>query len=484
MAQNDYGGWLQWMDGEGGAAQAQGGTKSAVMSMFDPAILAKYGLGTGDGMTWEQLAQMGQASGLDYRAGQRENNGTWVELLKDGKPTGDRSWQKDTPDSAMDTILPLMFAAATGGALGLYNLPGFLTGGAAAGGAGAAGAGAAAGGELAGLAASQVGALGGAGAGAGALTGVGSLAIPEIATLASTLGADYGVAQMLASAGTALGGAGAGLGALTEVGKLGALEPLAGAGSLGVEAIAPLTSTLGADYGMAELAKLAGTALAPAAAGSAVKNAMYGPEGYGPGMSGAQTGAYDSVLGATGSKTLADLAANSTIGSSLINGASGLANLVGGGQNLAGLVGAVAGGASGGGTNTKTSEEKLDPRMAQYLYGTGYGDSNSLLGAAQKLYQQNPTGINATMQQGLDMQKAALTDPAYAQSFQAMRNAGTGLLSQGVAANPFTSGNAGGLLNMGQPNAQAGGPGGLMNIDPNAANRLIQIGRGLLPGSI
>lgn len=487
MAQNDYGGWLQWMDGEGGAAQAQGGAKSAVMSMFDPAILAKYGLGSGDGMTWEQLAQMGQASGLDYRAGEREGAGTWVDLLHNGTPTGDRSWQKDTPTSAMDKLLPVAFALATGGALGFYDLPGFLTGG----GLGGAGAG----GEIAGLAANQVGALGGAGGGLGgvggasgvaamealpALTTIGASSIPEIATLASTLGPDFGIAALMESAGLSTLGASM---VPTSVESMGALESLAPVGQSTVQSIAPLTNTLGADYGLAELSKLAGSALTPAS-GSAVKNAMYGSEGYGPGMTGAQTSAYDSILGATGSKTLADLAANSGIGSSLINGASGLANLVGGGQNLAGLVGAVAGGASGGGTNTKTSEEKLDPRMAQYLYGTGYGDANSLLGAAQKLYQQNPTGINPTMQQGMDMQKAALTDPAYAQSFQAMRNAGTGLLGQGVAANPFTSGQASGLLNMGQPTAKPGGAGGLMNIDPNAANRLIQMGRGLLPGSI
>jgi hypothetical protein len=470
MAQNDYGGWLQWMDGEGGQSQAQGGAKSAVMSMFDPAILAKYGLGSGDGMTWEQLAAMGQASGLDYRAGERENGGTWVDLLHNGKPTGDRSWQKDTPDSAMDKILPLMFAAATGAALGFYDLPGFLTGGAGSG-AGAA----AAGGEIAGLAAGQVGAMGGAGA--GALTGVGTLAVPEIATLASTLGADYGVGQLLASAGTALGGAG--LGSLAGVESMAALEPLTGVGSLGVEAIPTLSSTLGADFGVAELTKLAGSALAPAGGSSAAKNAMYGSEGYGPGMTGAQTSAYDSVLGATGSKTLADLAANSSIGSSLINGVSGVADLVGGGKNLAGLIGAVAGASEGGGTTTKTGEQKIDPRMAQYLYGTGYGDPNSVLGAAQNLWKQNPSGINPTMQQGMDMTKAALTDPAYSQGYQAMRNAGVGLLGQGVAANPFTSGNNTGLLNMGTP--QAGGAGGLMNIDPNAAQNLMKVGRGLLP---
>lgn len=412
----------------------------------------------------------------------------WQQRLVDsqtGTVAGGDGWTTPGFDLMKDVILP--GAAVWGGGY----LLGSALGGAGLGGLG----GAAGGGDIAGLAANQVGALGGAGGGLGgvggasgvaamealpALTTIGASSIPEIATLASTLGPDFGIAALMESAGLSTLGASM---VPTSVESMGALESLAPVGQSTVQSIAPLTNTLGADYGLAELSKLAGSALTPAS-GSAVKNAMYGDAGYGPGMTGAQTSAYDSVLGATGSKTLADLAANSTIGSSLINGASGISNLVGGGGNLASLVGAVAGASEGGKPNVQTNESKIDPRMQQYLYGTGYGDANSLLGAAQKLYQQNPTGINPTMQQGMDMQKAALTDPAYAQSFQAMRNAGTGLLSQGVAANPFASGNAGGLLNMGQPNAQAGGAGGLMNIDPNAANRLIQMGRGLLPGSI
>lgn len=446
--------------------------------------LAQYGIDIGN-MSDEEAAARYAVLGKFTDPNDRESTGYAVDL-QNGGIVGNAF---DTYERPFDVMKDLVAPAAI--VFGGGALAGSLLGGAGFG----VGMGGAAGGEIAGLAANQVGALGGAGGGLGgvggasgvatmealpALTTIGASSIPEIATLASTLGPDFGIAALMESAGLSTLGASM---VPTSVESMGALESLAPVGQGTVQSIAPLTNTLGADYGLAELSKLAGSALTPAS-GSAVKNAMYGDAGYGAGMTGAQTGAYDSVLGATGSKTLADLAANSSIGSSLINGASGLANLVGGGQNLAGLVGAVAGGASGGGTNTKTSEEKLDPRMAQYLYGTGYGDSNSLLGAAQKLYQQNPTGINPTMQQGMDMQKAALTDPAYAQSFQAMRNAGTGLLSQGVAANPFASGNAGGLLNMGQPNAQAGGAGGLMNIDPNAANRLIQMGRGLLPGSI
>jgi hypothetical protein len=48
-----------------------------------------------------------------------------------------------------------------------------------------------------------------------------------------------------------------------------------------------------------------------------------------------------------------------------------------------------------------------------------------------------------------------------------MRTAGMGLLGQGVAANPFTTG---------QASTQ-----GLLNIDPNSAQNLMKVGRGLLP---
>jgi hypothetical protein len=148
-------------------------------------------------------------------------------------------------------------------------------------------------------------------------------------------------------------------------------------------------------------------------------------------------------------------------------------NAVGGGSNLAGLIGAVAGAADSGGTNTATTQSQIDPRMQQYLYGSGVGDPNSFLGAAQKLWQDNRSGINPTMQQGLDMQRSALQDPAYAQAYQQMRTTGQGLLNQPMAGNPF-----------GAPQgatAQAGGPGGLLGGAPSdRARSLISRGRGLL----
>ena len=75
---------------------------------------------------------------------------------------------------------------------------------------------------------------------------------------------------------------------------------------LGGNAIDPFTSEI-----------LSPASVEPAAA-SAVGSAnvsrglLYGKEAYGPGMTGAQTAAYDSILGLTGSKTLADLAGTAT----------------------------------------------------------------------------------------------------------------------------------------------------------------------------
>jgi hypothetical protein len=145
-------------------------------------------------------------------------------------------------------------------------------------------------------------------------------------------------------------------------------------------------------------------------------------------------------------------------GSAILNGLKGAigsaSDAVGGGKNLAGLVGAGIGALSGGGTETSTRRTVMDPRFDPYVFGSGIGDDTSILGHARNMWMANPSGINPTMQQGLDMQKAALTDPAYGQAYQQMRNVGMGLLGGGVAANPFTAQ---------QPTmSQAGGAGGLL----------------------
>lgn len=143
-----------------------------------------------------------------------------------------------------------------------------------------------------------------------------------------------------------------------------------------------------------------------------------------------------------------------------------IADFVGGGGALAGLVGAGLGAASGGGDNVATSQSKTDPRMDPYIYGDG-----GYLQALQDKYNANPSGINATMQQGLDIGKANLTDPQYAQTYQNMRSFGNGLLSQPMAGNPFTNGQGG----------QVPQAGLLANFNDRAKNMMFK-GGGLLAG--
>lgn len=291
-------------------------------------------------------------------------------------------------------------------------------------------------------------------------------------------GAAAGAAEAGAAGATGLGAAEAGAAGIGTLGAGGtSMIPIGASmspGALGITALGPAVGT-GAELAAlsAALPSLGGSAGAGAALGSADKAAMFGGEGYGAGMTGAQTGAYDSVLGATGSKGLADIAGTAAG----IPGASSIGNLlgnvasaVGGGGNLASIIGGALGAADSGKSNTATTQSQIDPRMQQYLYGSGYGDPNSLLGAAQAQFKANPSGINPTMQQGLDMSRAALSDPAYSQSFQQMRSVGNGLLGGQVAGNPFTTG---------QATMQAGGLGGLLG-DQDRLKALMDRGRGLL----
>lgn len=144
------------------------------------------------------------------------------------------------------------------------------------------------------------------------------------------------------------------------------------------------------------------------------------------------------------------------IGSKLIDSATSP-------SGIATLIGAGLGAASGGGTNTATTQSKTDPRIDPFIYG-----DQGVLQNAQKLYQQNPSGINSTMQQGLDMQRSALNDPAYAQSYQNMRTLGNQLMTPGFMQQ--------GLLS---PTSQAGGAGGLLGAQERA-KALIAKGQGLL----
>lgn len=162
-------------------------------------------------------------------------------------------------------------------------------------------------------------------------------------------------------------------------------------------------------------------------------------------------GTMGGLVGGSSAFTLPAAVASGGLLSGLGNAIGGIANAVGGAKNLAGIVGGVAGALDGGKTQTATTTQQIDPRMAQYLYGTGYGDKASLLGAAQDWWKNNQSGMNANMQQGLDTLKSLYTSPGYTQGYTQMRDVGQGLLGRPIAGNPFTQG---GLLGAPQMPAQ------------------------------
>lgn len=84
-----------------------------------------------------------------------------------------------------------------------------------------------------------------------------------------------------------------------------ALGLVGGGGGLGSDALLGGADVVGGATGSGGLEAAASTGLS-----SADKAALFGSSGYGPGMSGAATGAFDSVLSATGSTGLANMAGN------------------------------------------------------------------------------------------------------------------------------------------------------------------------------
>lgn len=80
-----------------------------------------------------------------------------------------------------------------------------------------------------------------------------------------------------------------------------------------------------------------------------------------------------------------------------------------------------------------TTKNYIDPRMEALLYGQG-----GVIPNAQAWYNQNSTGLNSQMVQGMNNQWNQLG--ASKQGFDQMQNLGMGLMGGGVAANPFTGG--------------------------------------------
>jgi len=103
------------------------------------------------------------------------------------------------------------------------------------------------------------------------------------------------------------------------------------------------------------------------------------------------------------------------------------------------------------------SEQKsIDPRIAQYLYGTG-----GLLGGVHNLQakQTGQGGLNPMQNAGLEMQRQTLMSPEYSRGFDQMRTLGGNLMGGGVAGNPFAGGYTGGA-NLGMAPRASGMPSG------------------------
>ena len=166
-------------------------------------------------------------------------------------------------------------------------------------------------------------------------------------------------------------------------------------------------------------------------------------------------GAYPASLGAAASGGAASAAG----GGSALFGANGLLGTGVSATDLAGYAGSAlrfagspAGGAllgaaggllgSGHGLNSASEsvQNRIDPRMARYIYGQ---DGNSgLLGNVNNLYssQLAQGGLNDQQRQGMASQLDVLNDPSYQSGYTQMRNTGNSLLGQPVAGNPFNNG--------------------------------------------
>lgn len=185
-------------------------------------------------------------------------------------------------------------------------------------------------------------------------------------------------------------------------------------------------------------------AAAPLAAGAAFGAGALGM--WGPGAAGSGVG---SGAGFVGEGALSGIPAwDGAMGGSMLSGgagAAGAATAAGGGMGSASTSALGAAGSALGGsgaltgllgaalgskpmTSTNTSQNKLDPRMDSLLYGQN-GQGGLLNYANSTLQSQMANGgLNDIQRQGLQMQLQAAND---------ISGLGRGLLSAGVAGNPF-----------------------------------------------
>jgi hypothetical protein len=191
----------------------------------------------------------------------------------------------------------------------------------------------------------------------------------------------------------------------------------------GVPDIASITAAAGAAGGAAGAGLAAGGGGVPAAG-----NGAFLGEGIASGVPAWDAAATKAGLSLTGAAAGAGGGLLGTLGSA--------ASALGGAKTLIPLAGAVLGATAGAKGTTNTTHQTLDPRMDAYLYGSG-----GLLSGAQDWFNKNKGG-NALVDQGIEMQRKFLTDPAYAQGYDRLRTQGLGLLGGGITANPFSTGQA------------------------------------------
>ena len=102
------------------------------------------------------------------------------------------------------------------------------------------------------------------------------------------------------------------------------------------------------------------------------------------------------------------------------------------------IVGGLLGSRKGATDQTTSNAKSMDPRVEKMYFGED--GSGGLLGDLNKWYAENKSGLNPDMQAGLAHMKSVYQSPLATQGYERMGNAGYDLMGQGVAGNPFVTG--------------------------------------------
>ena len=126
-----------------------------------------------------------------------------------------------------------------------------------------------------------------------------------------------------------------------------------------------------------------------------------------------------------------------------------------------GLLGGSGANGAGSGPGSSSQTRSMDPYVANYVYG--HDGKGGLLADAFKNYQDNKSGMNPMMEQGLQNQWNSISDPRVRAGYNQMQQLGSGLMGVPMAGNPFTSGMRG-IQPMNQPQLQFAPIGGFPNM--------------------